>query len=168
MEHLLELGHRRIGHIGGRVELQSSVRRLQAYKDGLLQAGISLDPVLVIDGDYTTQTGYQCARELLSRPNPPTAIFAANDQSALGAIEAIHDADLHVPHDISVIGFDNIPEAGYLNPGLTTIDQSVFAMGYKATEMLFKLIEGKRLETVLYKVPTKLVLRESTAPPRLA
>lgn len=161
MDYLLQLGHRRIGHIGGRVELQSSVRRRRAYEDSLTQAGIPLDPALVIDGDYTTPTGYEAAQVLLSLPHPPTAIFAANDQSAFGTISAIHHAGLRVPQDISVIGFDNIPEAGITNPPLTTIDQSVFEMGYVATEILFNLIEGKPLGLNPYKVQTRLIVRES-------
>jgi LacI family transcriptional regulator len=161
MNYLLELGHRRIGHIGGRVELQSSARRLKAYEDSLFEAGIPLDHSLVIDGDYTTPTGYQAARKLLNLPDPPTAVFAANDQSALGAMEAIREAGLRVPQDISVTGFDNIPEASITSPSLTTVDQSVFEMGYIATEMLFKLIEGEPLKTDLYKVQTQLVIRNS-------
>jgi LacI family transcriptional regulator len=161
MNYLLQLGHRRIGHIGGRVELQSSVRRLKAYEDSLIQAGIALDPALVIDGDYTTPTGYQVTRKLLSLPNPPTAIFAANDQSALGAMQAIQEAGLCVPQDISVIGFDDIPEASITSPTLTTVDQSVFEMGYVATEILFNLIEDIPLKTDLYKVQTKLIIRDS-------
>jgi LacI family transcriptional regulator len=164
MSYLLELGHRRIGYIGGRVELQSSVRRRRAYEDSLIQAGIPLDPALIIEGDYTTPTGYEATQLLLSLPTPPTAIFAANDQSALGAMSAIQHAGLCVPHDISVIGFDNIPEASITNPPLTTIDQSVFEMGYKATEILFNLIEGKPLENNPYKVQTRLVIRESCQP----
>jgi LacI family transcriptional regulator len=161
MNYLLELGHRRIGHIGGRVELQSSGRRLKAYDDSLIEAGIALDPTLVIEGDYTTPTGYEAARRLLNLPDPPTAIFAANDQSALGAMAAIKEAGLGVPQDISVIGFDNIPEASISIPALTTVDQSVFEMGYIATEVLFNLIEGKPLNTDLYKVQTQLVIRDS-------
>ena len=161
MNYLLELGHRRIAHIGGRVELQSSVRRRRAYEDSLVQAGIALDPTLILDGDYTTPTGYLDAQRLLSLPDPPTAIFAANDQSAIGAMNAVLAAGLRVPGDISVIGFDNIPETSFTSPALTTIDQSVFEMGYKATEMLFHLIEGKGLENNHYKVQTKLIIRES-------
>lgn len=161
MNYLLELGHRRIGHIGGRVELQSSVRRRRAYEDSLIHAGIPLDPALIVEGDYTTPTGYEAAQRLLSLPHPPTAIFAANDQSAMGAMSAVHHAGLRVPQDISVIGFDNIPEAGITSPTLTTVDQSVFEMGYAATEILFNLIEGKPLEINPFKVQTRLIVRQS-------
>jgi LacI family transcriptional regulator len=161
MEHLIGLGHRRIGFIGGRPDLQSAQRRLQGYEDALRQANIALDPDLVAVGDFTTETGRECARQLLSLPEPPTAIFAANDQSAIGAIEAAREAGLHVPDDLSVVGFDNIPEAAYFNPALTTVDQFMNKMGHVATEMLIALVQGEPLEGDLHKVPTQLVVRDS-------
>jgi LacI family transcriptional regulator len=161
MKYLIELGHRRIGFIGGRSELESAGRRLQGYKDGLSEAGIPLDPEMIQSGDYTEETGYICAQKLLELPDPPTAIFAANDQSAIGAIRAISEAGLQVPEDVSVVGFDNIPEAAYIRPGLTTVDQSIDTMGYIATEMLIGLIQGEPLEDDLYKMPTELVVRGS-------
>ena len=123
--------------------------------------GIPLDPDLIQTGDYSRKTGFACAQRLLNLPDPPTAIFASNDQSATGAIEAIHEAGLRVPDDISVVGFDNIPDVAYTHPGLTTVDQSIDTMGYIATEMLVSLIEGDSLESDLYKVPTRLIVRDS-------
>ncbi len=159
MEYLLSLGHRRIGFISGRVELQSAVRRFQGYQDSLRQANIPLEPELIQTGDYTIRAGFTCAQRLLSLPVPPTAIFAANDQSALGVLKAAKEAGLRVPDDFSVVGFDNIPEADY--SGLTTVDQSIDRMGYVATEMLVSLIQGKPLERNLYKIPTQLIVRDS-------
>ena len=161
MEYLVGLGHRRIGFIGGRPELQSAVQRLQGYKDGLRQAGIPLDPELIQAGDYSTETGMICAQKLLNLSDPPTAIFAANDQSAIGVIKAAQEAGLHVPDDLSVVGFDNIPEAAYIHPGLTTIDQSVDKMGYVATEMLISLVQGESLDSNLHRMPTQLIIRDS-------
>jgi LacI family transcriptional regulator len=161
MEYLVGLGHRRIGFIGGRPELKSAVQRLQGYKDGLGEVGISLDPELIQAGDYSEEVGFTCAQRLLSLANPPTAIFAANDQSAIGSIKAIHQAGLRIPDDISVIGFDNIPEVAYTHPRLTTIDQSIKRMGYVATEMLISLIKGQPLENDLYKMSTRLIVRDS-------
>jgi len=161
VEYLISLGHRRIGFISGRSELQSAVRRLQGYKDGLARAGIPLDPDLIQTGDYTRQTGFTCAQRLLNLSNPPTAIFASNDQSATGAIKAIYEAGLSVPDDVSVVGFDNVPEVAYTHPGLTTVDQSIDKMGYIATEILISLIEGDSPESDLYKVPTRLIVRDS-------
>jgi LacI family transcriptional regulator len=161
MEHLIGLGHRRIGFIGGRPELQSAVRRLQGYKDSLCQAGIPLDPALIQTGDYSAETGFACGQRLLNLDDPPTAIFAANDQSATGAIEAANRAGLRVPHGLSVVGFDNIPEAAHFKPRLTTVDQSLKGMGHVATEMLITLIEGETLDSNLYKMPTRLIVRDS-------
>jgi LacI family transcriptional regulator len=161
VEYLIGLGHRRIGFISGRLELQSAVRRLEGYKDGLVRAGIPLDPDLIQTGDYSRKTGFACAQRLLNLSDPPTAIFASNDQSATGAIKAIYEAALRVPGDISVVGFDNIPDVAYTHPGLTTVDQSIDTMGYIATKMLTSLIEGDSLESDLYKVPTRLIVRDS-------
>jgi LacI family transcriptional regulator len=161
VEYLIGLGHRRIGFISGRSELQSAVRRLQGYKDGLARAGIPLDPDLIQAGDYSRKTGFACAQRLLNLSDPPTAIFASNDQSATGAINAIYEAGLGVPDDTSVVGFDNIPEVAYTHPGLTTVDQSIDTMGYIATQMLISLIEGDSLESDLYKVGTRLIVRDS-------
>jgi LacI family transcriptional regulator len=161
MEYLISLGHRRIGFIGGRPELQSTIRRQQGYEDGLRRANIPVISKLMQAGDYTRKTGYDCAKELLSLSNPPTAIFAANDQSAIGAMEAADEAGLHIPKDLSVVGFDNIPQTAYTTPPLTTVDQSIDEMGYMATKMLIELIQGKPLETRLHKIPTKLIVRNS-------
>jgi len=161
VEYLISLGHRRIGFISGRSELQSAVRRLQGYKDGLARAGIPLDPGLIQTGDYSRKTGFACAQRLLNLCDPPTAIFASNDQSATGAIKAVLEAGLHVPDDISVVGFDNVPEVAYAHPRLTTVDQSIEKMGYIATEMLISLIDGESLESNVYKVPTHLIVRDS-------
>lgn len=161
MEYLIDLGHRHIGFIGGRPDLQSAQRRLQGYQDALRQANIPLDPDMIVIGDFSIETGRLCARRLLSLPNPPTAIFAANDQSAIGTIEAAREMGLHVPDDLSVVGFDNIPEAAYFNPALTSVDQFIDEMGHVAIEMLIDLIEGEPLENDLYKMPTQLVVRDS-------
>jgi LacI family transcriptional regulator len=97
----------------------------------------------------------------LSLPNPPTAIFAANDNTAIGVMEVAREMGLSIPHDLSLVGFDNMPESAYLNPPLTTVDQSIEEMGFVATEMLISLIEGEILESNLRKIPTKLIIRDS-------
>lgn len=161
MEYLIGLGHRRIGFIGGRRELQSAAQRLQGYKDGLRQAGLPLDPHLVQAGDYTEETGLKCASRLLALPKPPTAIFAANDQSAIGVLRAAGEAGLSVPDDLSVVGFDNIPEAVYVRPALTTVDQSIDKMSYMGAKILIGLIRGEVPESNPYEVPTQLIVRDS-------
>ena len=159
MNYLIGLGHRRIGFISGRPEIGSAGRRLQGYQDALTNAGIELDGKLVANGDFTQKIGYKCTRELLALSNPPTAIFAANDQSAIGVFEAAEELGLHIPDDLSVVGFDNISEAKYL--GLTTINQFLEEMGYVAVQMLIKLIGGVSLELEVHKMQTKLIERSS-------
>ena len=161
LEYLIGLGHTRIGFIGGHTYLQSATRRLQGYLDGLREAGIPIDPELIQSGNFRREKGYECALKLLDLPNPPTAIFAANDNSAVGVMEAVRDRGLSIPHDLSLVGFDNMPESAYLNPPLTTVDQSIEEMGFVAAEMLINLIEGEALESNLHKIPTKLIIRDS-------
>lgn len=164
MEYLLGLGHRRIGFIGGRPDLQSAEQRLQGYKDALGAHGIAPDSVLITVGDFTTATARLCARRLLQAAERPTAIFAANDQSAIGAVEAAREMGLQVPQDLSVVGFDNIPEAAYFNPALTTVDQFIDRMGQAATEILIDLIKGRAIDSTRCEVATQLVVRDSCRP----
>jgi len=162
MEYLIKLGHRRIGFISGRRDLESADRRMSGYRDSLKKAGIELDPMLITQGDYTSPAGYDCTRELLSLPNPPTAIFAANDQTAIGTYQAAEELGIRIPEDLSVVGFDNISEAKYM--GLTTVDQFLASMGFIATQMLFRLINGEPLDEKTHKMPTQLVERTSCQP----
>jgi LacI family transcriptional regulator len=159
MNYLLSLGHKRIGFISGRVELESSNRRLKGYRDALEKAGLPVDEKMIASGDYTTVTGINCARELLSLDNPPTAIFASNDQSAMGVYQVAQEFGLRIPDDLSVIGFDNIMESKYMK--LTTVDQFIYEMGFVATQMLIKLINGEELDSQTYKMQTQLVIRDS-------
>jgi LacI family transcriptional regulator len=161
MRYLIDLGHRRIAHITGRSDLKSAERRLCGYKDSLSEAGIPVDPDLIVQGDFTAKSGMECARQLLNLPEPPTAIFCANDVSALGAYQAAQEAGLSIPGDLSIIGFDNIPDAALVSPGLTTIDQFIREMGNIATQVLVKLIEGEPLENNIFYTSTHLVIRES-------
>lgn len=165
MEYLIELGHRRIGFISGRTDLTSTWRRFQGYQDGLAKAGIAFDPDIVMDGDYTRESGYLGALRLLAQQEDRvTAILAANDDSAIGALDAAKAMGLSVPNDVSVVGFDNIPAAAMTEPSLTTVDQSIEAMGYIAAEMLLDLIDGEPISERIRKVETQLVVRKSCAP----
>ena len=162
MAYLTQLGHRRIGFVGGRSDLQSATRRQQGYIDGLQQAGIPIDPELMQAGNFTMDAGYCCGQRLLGLAARPTAIFAANDQSAFGVIRAAHEMGLKIPADLSIVGFDNIPETAYHLPtGLTTVDQHMQEMGLAATKMLVKLIKGEEVAETVYKVPTQLIVRGS-------
>ncbi len=158
MHYLLDLGHRRIAYITGRPGLQNGERQ-RAYDDALRAAGITPDPDLVAEGDFSSQCGAECTRRLLSLSQPPTAIFAANDQAALGAWETAREMGVRVPDDLALIGFDDIPEAKFY--GLTTVHHPLVEMGSMAVELLIKLIEGEKPETYSQKIPTHLIVRSS-------
>lgn len=159
MDYLIGLGHRRIAFIGGRPEIGSSESRERGYRKELKKHGIELDPALVRPGDFTKESGYEQTKVLMRMAEPPTAIFAANDQSAMGVWQAADELGLRIPEDISVIGFDNIQEAEFL--GLTTVNQNLQEMGYVATTMLLKLVNNQPVDTKVYKMPTKLIIRNS-------
>ncbi|MBY5164258.1 LacI family DNA-binding transcriptional regulator [Salsipaludibacter albus] len=166
--HLVEIGHRRIGFLGGRQDLESSRQRETGYRRALMDAGIDFDPTLVQHGDFTEAGAVAPARQLLALSDRPTAIFAANDRSALSLVRTADELGLRVPDDLSVVGFDNIPEAAQATPPLTTVDQSLHALGRAAITMLLELIDRDgpgAEEPVHHTLPTELVLRRSTAPP---
>lgn len=165
MEYLIGLGHHRIGFIGGRPDTLSAIRRFEGYRDGLAAAGIAFDPGLVEGGDYTLERALHSARKLLDRPERPTAIFAANDQTAMGVLDIAVALGISVPEELSVVGFDNVPEAGYMTPGLTTVDQSIRDMGKLATQLLLGILRGAEPDDKLSKVPTRLIIRDSCQPP---
>jgi LacI family transcriptional regulator len=159
IQYLLGLGHRRIGFISGRPETASAQQRLSGYRDALKNAGLEIDEELIVPGDFVQPTAYKSTLQLLSLKNPPTAIFAANDQSAMGVYQAAGELGVRIPDDLSVVGFDNISEAKYM--GLTTMDQSLDEMGYVAVQMLIKLINHEPLEDTVHKMQTKLIVRTS-------
>lgn len=161
MEYLTGLGHRRIAHITGRMELVSANQRLQGYKDGLIAAGIPIDEELIATGDYDQACAAANTEKLLSLNNRPSAIFAANDMSAMGVYQAAQKAGLKIPEDLSVVGFDNIRESSFSVPALTTVDQSLEEMGTIATNMIVKLINGEPVENTLHVIKTQLIVRES-------
>jgi DNA-binding LacI/PurR family transcriptional regulator len=165
MQHLIHLGHRRIGYIGDRNGRQSDTERFAGYRYGLDAADVPFEPELVFHGDGNPEGGMQGVVRLLSLSSPPTAIFCYDDMTALGALRQIRMQGLHVPRDISLIGFDDLAIVGYTDPPLTTVRQPMARMGRMAMETLFDILAGSRSNHNL-KVPGELVVRESTAPPR--
>jgi LacI family transcriptional regulator len=165
VEHLIALGHRRIAHLGGRTDLESARLRELGYRQALEAAGIPLDPELIRVGGYRSDTADTPARELLSptRGERPTAVFAANDQSAMHLVEVAAELGLRIPEDLSVVGFDNVPETAMVNPPLTTVAQPLHRMGAEALRMLLDVLEGTPREQHL-RLPTSLVVRSSTGP----
>lgn len=161
MRYLIGLGHRRIGHISGKLSISSGQERLRAYKDMLAEHDIPYEAELVIEGDFTQMAAYPITQTLLDLPQPPTAIFASNDETALGTMDAIRNRGLTIPDDISLVGFDNIPQAALAHPALTTVHQPMKEMGRVAAEMLVEYMKypGKPVEKVV--LSTHLVIRDS-------
>jgi LacI family transcriptional regulator, galactose operon repressor len=164
-EHLLSLGHRRIGAITGPADMLCSLARLDGYRSGLERAGIVADPALVRYGDFHHEGGFARAVELLELADRPTAIFAGSDQQAFGVYEAARQRGLRIPGDLSVVGFDELPVARWASPPLTTVRQPLAEMGSAAAQMLGELIEGVPLRTSRVELSTELHIRESTSVP---
>ncbi|MDR1119278.1 MAG: LacI family DNA-binding transcriptional regulator [Bifidobacteriaceae bacterium] len=166
-EHLISLGHRKIGIIAGDRYLNCSQERLDGYRAALIRAGIEPREDYVRFGDFQTEGGRAGAESLLSLPDPPTAIFAGSDQQAYGAYVAARAKGLRIPEDLSVVGFDDVPLAQWVSPRLTTVRQPLGAMAAEATRLAMRMAY-ERVAPVGSKVElaTEFVLRDSTAPPR--
>ena len=164
-EHLLGLGHRRIGAIAGPGDYLCSRARTDGYRSALERAGIRFDPALVRNGDFEHEGGFVRGGELLDLADPPSAIFAGSDQHAFGLYEAARQRGLRVPQDLSVIGFDDLPVARWVSPPLTSVRQPLAEMGRAAAQMLDELIDGLPLGTNRVELSTELIVRESTAAP---
>lgn len=160
-EHLIRLGHRRIAHITGPMNIILSRDRLKGYQQAMAQHELEVDPVLIQEGDFSYETGYNLAMKFLALENPPTAIFAASDDMAIGAIKAVKEHLLHVPDDVAVIGFDNIKISSIFEPSLTTIAQPMYEIGVAAMDMLLKLINGEQLKKRQFVLEDQLIVRES-------
>jgi LacI family transcriptional regulator len=162
-QHLIDLGHRRIALLAGRADLQSAQLREQGYRQALANAGIPVDTDLVRAGAYDPGVSADAVRRLLAKADPPTAIFAANDVSALATVEVAGELGLRVPEHLSVVGFDNIPDSALCNPPLTTVEQPIHEMGRIAAEMVIRLIHGERADATHVTLATRLLVRQSTA-----
>ena len=161
--HLLDLGHRRIGHVTGPGDWPQSEAREAGFHEALAQAGEQPGPV--VTGDWSPRSGYEGCLRILAEDPSTTALFVANDQMAMGALRALAEAEKRVPEDVSVVGFDDIPEAAFSQPPLTTIRQDFAALGREAVRLVLGAIAGEDLPSSL--VPPRLVTRSSTGrPPR--
>jgi LacI family transcriptional regulator, galactose operon repressor len=164
-EHLLSLGHRSIAHAGGPESTECSHARLAGYSSALRQAGIGFEESLVTHCAFTYDAGRGAAHYLLDRDDPPTAIFAASDELALGIMEEARRRGLRVPEDLSVVGFDDTFVASRSTPPLTTVAQPLVEMGRVAIRLLAQLIRDDLVSTRHIELATRLVVRDSTAPP---
>ncbi len=160
-EHLLSLGHRRIGFIGGRPDLESARMRERGFRDAMSRAGVAVEDDLVVVGGFRAESAEGPARALLSRHDRPSAVFAANDLTAIRTMEVAGELGLDVPGDVSVIGFDNVPESALATPPLTTISQPLKEIGATALRMLVSVLAGVDPEPAHVRLPTTMVERAS-------
>lgn len=159
--HLLALGHRRIAFIAGHPGYATSARRMRGFVSALEAAKVELDPALIRPGIYDFASGQAAAAALLALPEPPSAIFAANDDMAAGALATAHRLGVKVPDRLSIAGFDDTALAPVVWPALTTIRQPVRRLGFEAADLLFAAIAGGQQRQIDY----ELVVRDTTAPP---
>ena len=159
-QHLVDLGHRRIGYINGMEDWIEAQNRLAGYRDVLTEHGLPVDEDLIRHGNWGVESGYEAARELLALQDRPTAIFAANDIMALGAMYAIQKAGLEVPADVAIVGYDDRDFAAWIKPALTTIRMPSYEMGQAAGRLLLQQINKEELEDAT-QITGKLIVRES-------
>jgi len=165
VSYLIGQGHRRIGFVTGTIEFGCAQERLAGYQTALRDHGIELDSDLICEGDFLQPQGYRCTQQLLSLETPPTALFVSNDVMAFGAMEAARVHGLQIPTDLSIIGFDDIPQAAHVHPGLTTVRQPLEEMGRRAAELLLRYIANPQAEVERIELPTELILRDSCQAP---
>lgn len=165
IDHLIQLGHQRIAYIAGHQEYFSSEERLTGYKQSLAKVGLPVEQDLIFRGDWSITSGYQSSQSIFALANRPTAIAAANDQMAYGAILAAHDHCLRVPEDIAIVGYDNDEIAQVSNPTITTVQMPLFKMGRIAAENLLNRIDGKEHVATEQLIKGELFIRQSSGDP---
>lgn len=165
MGHLLGLGHRRIAHLMGHPNLISATARRDVYLQSLIAAGIAPRAEYVLPGFYDVRSGYENARQVLSLSEPPTAIFAGNDEIAFGVVEAAREKGVSIPSQLSVVGVDDRPPAAYMTPPLSTLRPPFEKIGAEAVRLLIRRVEGEEVRPTLHLFAPELVVRGSTAPP---
>ena len=159
--HLLHIGHRRVGFIGGRPQLSTTQERLEGYRRALADRGIAIDDTLVRAGDSRASGGCAMTAELLALAHPPTALLVGNNLMTLGALETIHAAGLRIPDDVAVVGYDDMPWATAFNPPLTAVRQPGRELGRRAAELLLARIDDPSRSTTLVTLKPELVVRQS-------
>lgn len=168
VEHLLNLGHRRIAIVGGDDSFDSARERLRGYHDAITGFGLSVIPELVLPGDYTQASARQETEEMLSHASRPTAIFATSDVAAMGVIDAARSIGMRVPEELSIVGFDDIPSSATMFPALTTVRAPLREMGRAGAEMLLALLADPNDSMPSQVLPTELIERESAVPVEIA
>lgn len=165
IHHLIQLGHTRIGVVSGPLHLTSGRERYAGYLQAMTDAGLRVDSSLTCFGDYRQSSGYELAQQLMCLPDPPTAMFVANNQMTIGALNAIHEAGRNIPSDIAVVGFDDLSWAISLNPPLTTVAQPAFEIGDNAARLLLERIADPLRPKHTVVLETELIVRASCGSP---
>ncbi|QNF30906.1 MULTISPECIES: LacI family DNA-binding transcriptional regulator [Metabacillus] len=160
-EHLIKLGHTKIAHITGPINVILSRDRMRGYQQAMMSHELDIDSAYIQEGDFSFESGYNQTLKLLALENPPTAVFAFNDEMAMGAIKAAKDSGLKAPEDLAVVGFDNVKMSSVIEPNLTTINQPKYEIGKKAMELLLKLINGESINKKKFVMKDELIIRES-------
>jgi LacI family transcriptional regulator len=168
--HLIDLGHRRLAIITGRLDLSNGLDRLEGFRKALQEAGLPLREAYLLRGDFQLESGHKCGLELLRLPTPPTAVFCCNNQMTLGLMRALYENRVPCPEQISVLGFDDFDWAANFSPRLTTVAQPTFEMGRQAMQMLLRKMKSSRdkdasFEDKVVALKAELRVRDSTAPP---
>lgn len=169
VQHLIGLGHQRIGMIVGRQDISTAVERHQGYREALSAAGISYSEDLVLPGNHREEDGRTAALALLSRPTSerPTALFVGNNEMTVGAVLAVRELGLHIPQDLSIVGFDDSRWAATMHPALTVVAQPTYELGFLACEtLLSSLSRGHSAQSTSIRLNTTFIIRESTAAPQ--
>ena len=159
--HLISRGHRRIAMISGPQRNYDATERLRGYKSALTESGIELDETLIVQGDFSELSGHRAVKQLLDLESRPTAIFAANDSMAIGALSALRENHVHVPDDMAVAGFDDIPLARYMNPPLSTVHVDISQLGERAAALLLSSLQNDNRSHEQLQLSTTLVIRAS-------
>ena len=162
VSYLYELGHRRIAHITGLLKHGSANERLAGYYQGMQEMGLDVEPEWVEEGNWRETRGYSATKNLLALKNPPTAIITANDRMAVGTVQAIHEAGLKIPDDISVVGFDDTANSVQVQPTITTVRVPMTRMGQVAARTMISLLEGGEVNPRHQYLLTEFIIREST------
>jgi DNA-binding LacI/PurR family transcriptional regulator len=160
--HLLDLGHETVVHLPGPADWLEAAARREGWRMALEERGRPI-PALMAEGDWSSHSGYEASRAML-RESRPTAVFAANDQMALGLLRALHESGIRVPEDVSVVGFDDLPESGFFTPPLTTVRQDFRELGQRTMALILRVLAGE-LDASEPLVEPVLIVRSSTAPP---
>jgi LacI family transcriptional regulator len=165
-DYLIRLGHQSIGFITGWLDLGAAVDRLEGYKTALRYHHIPVRPELIYEGTFDQMDGYIGAKKFLDLEKSPTAIFCSNDVMAMAAIDAVRERGMRVPEDVSILGFDDIPQSTLIHPALTTVRQPLEQMGRAATQMLLEILKDPEMKPSRIALPTELIIRDSTAKPK--